>query len=143
MALVEHVCTTMPIDPDRVYLTGFSMGGFGTWQTACFNPSRFAAIAPLSGGGDVDQAERLANMPIWAFHGADDEVVPLSSSQAMVEAVRKCGGRVEFTVYPGCGHGECCERAYRDDLLLEWLLAQRRRHPASILTTRTSSNSHR
>jgi predicted peptidase len=131
--LMEHICTTMPIDRDRVYLTGFSMGGFGTWQTACYNPSLFAAIAPLAGGGDVNQAERLAKVPIWAFHGAEDKVVPLAASKDMVEAVRKCGGRVEFTVYPGCGHG-ICEATYQDRRVLEWLLAQRRGHPASTLT---------
>ena len=67
IALVEHICTTFPIDRDRVYLTGFSMGGVGTWQTACHDPSRFAAIAPLSGGGTVEQAERLKDMPIGHF----------------------------------------------------------------------------
>ena len=103
IALIEHICNMLPIDRDRVCLTGFSMGGFGTWQTACEYPDRFAAIVPISGGGgggDVQQAERLKNLPIWAFHRAKDETVPLIASQAMVDAVRKCGGHVEFTVYP-------------------------------------------
>jgi predicted peptidase len=130
LRLIEHVCASFPIDPDRVYLTGFSMGGSGTWRTACLDPSRFAAIAPLAGGGDVDQAARLANLPIWAFHGAEDNVVPLSASQEMVEAVRRCGGQVKFTVYPKTGHG-ICDATYTGPQLLDWLLAQRREPPSS------------
>jgi predicted peptidase len=126
VTLIEHVCRSLPIDRDRVYLSGFSMGGFGTWATACYDPSRFAAIAPLAGGGDVSEAERLANLPIWAFHGAEDDVVSLSASEKMVEAVRTCGGNVKLTVYPECDHEMCCEKTYRDPRLLEWLLAQRR-----------------
>jgi len=127
--LIEHICATLSIDRDQVYLTGFSMGGSGTWQTACFDPTRFAAIVPLSGGGDVNEAERLTDVPIWAFHGAKDETVPLAASRAMVEAVRKCGGHVEFTVYPEYGHS-IWRVTYQDDRLWDWLLAHRRKEPA-------------
>ena len=127
IALIEHITTTFPIDRDRVYLTGFSMGGSGTWQTASQYPDRFAAIVPLSGGGNVQQAKRLKDMPIWAFHGAKDETVPMSESQAMVDAVRKCGGHVEFTVYPEEGHS-IWETTYQNPKLYQWLLAQRRGH---------------
>ena len=123
--LIEHVSNCFAVDPDRVYLTGYSMGGFGTWQTACYDPSRFAAIVPLCGGGDVAQAKRLVNLPIWAFHGAKDQVVPLEASKTMVDAVRKCGGHVKFTVYPGYGH-DICGITYQDGQLYEWLSAQRR-----------------
>jgi predicted peptidase len=122
--LVEHVSKSLSVDRDRVYLTGYSMGGFGTWETAAFDPGRFAAIAPLCGGGDVSRAERL-KMPIWAFHGEKDDVVPLRVSREMVDAVRKCGGRVKFTVHPGIGHG-ICGQTYQDGRLFDWLLAQRR-----------------
>jgi predicted peptidase len=123
--LIEHVGRRFAVDADRVYLTGYSMGGFGTWETACFDPERFAAIVPVAGGGDVAQAKRLVNLPIWAFHGAKDEVVPPEASRKMVDAVRKCGGHVDFTMLPGCGHG-ICDPTYRDRRLSDWLLAQRR-----------------
>ena len=110
-----------------MYLTGFSQGGYGTWATACYDPARFAAIAPVAGGGDVRQAKRLAKLAIWAFHGAKDTVVPLKASAEMVEAVREEGGQVAFTVYPDCGHGACSDCTYRDPRVLAWLLAQRAR----------------
>ncbi len=81
VAFIEHICSSWPVDRDRVYLTGSSMGGFGAWNTACFDPGRFAAIAPLCGGGDINQAERLQNVPVWAFHGENDKTVPLESGQ--------------------------------------------------------------
>ena len=125
--LIEHISGSLSVDRDRVYLTGLSMGGFGTWRTASYEPNRFAAIAPVCGGGDVTQAERLKNVPIWAFHGDKDTVVPLKASQEMVDAVKKCGGQVKFTVYSGGGHG-IWDQTYRDKEFFEWLLAQRRSH---------------
>ena len=124
--LIEHVSSRLSVDRDRIYLTGYSMGGYGTWATACHDPGRFAAIAPVSGGGDAQQVERLKNLPIWAFHGDKDNVVPIDGDRAMVEAVQKCGGNVKFTVYPGAGHG-ICDMTYQDDRLFDWLLAQRRK----------------
>jgi predicted peptidase len=109
-------------------MTGFSMGGFGTWATACQYPDRFAAIAPLAGGGEADQAERLKNIPIWAFHGEKDNVVSLESNQKMVDAVRASGGHAEFTVYPGAGHS-ICDMTYENPLFYEWLLAKRKSPP--------------
>ena len=126
--LIEHLGNTFSVDRDRVYLTGFSMGGYGTWATACQHPEHFAAIAPLAGGGDTSQAERLKGVPIWAFHGKEDKVVQFDRSQSMVDAVRKAGGQVEFTVYPDAGHG-ICDLTYENPRLYEWLLAQRRVTP--------------
>ncbi len=123
--LTEHVSNSFSVDRDRVYLTGNSMGGYGTWAAASFAPGRFAAIVPLCGGGDAAQARRLVNLPIWAFHGASDDVVPLEASEAMVDAVKKCGGSVQFTMYPERGH-DICDVTYRDKRLYKWLLAQRR-----------------
>ena len=128
VGLIEHVSNSLSVDRERVYLTGYSMGGFGTWAAASPNPDRFAAIAPLCGGGDVSQAERLAKVPIWVFHGARGHVVPFKASRTMVEAVRKSGGRVEFTVYPDRDH-DICELTYQNEHLYEWLLAQRRIPP--------------
>ena len=128
ITLIEHASNSLSIDRERVYLTGHSMGGFGTWAIAAHDPSRFAAIVPLCGGGDVERAERLTQLPIWAFHGDKDDVVPLKASQAMVDAVRKAGGNVKFTVLRGYGHG-ICEVTYQDSQLYQWLLAQRRSPP--------------
>lgn len=125
VALIERISGSFSVDPDRVCLTGFSMGGYGTWQTACYRPEMFAAIAPLAGGGDVEQANRLTGLPIWAFHGAKDQVVPFAASKDMVEAVRKAGGQVEFTVLAEQDHG-ICEMVYKDRRLYEWLLLKRR-----------------
>jgi predicted peptidase len=126
-ALVEHVSSRLAVDRDRVYLTGYSMGGFGTWATASYKPDRFAAIAPLCGGGDPASAERLKNLPTWAFHGDKDQVVPFEASKTMVDAVKKCGGNIRFTAYPGAGHG-ICDTTYRDSRFYDWLLSQRRNH---------------
>lgn len=125
LALLDDVMERCAVDPDRVLLTGLSMGGYGTWAVACEAPERFAALAPICGGGDPAKAARLAALPIWAFHGADDRVVPLAQSEAMVRAVEAAGGAPKLTVYEGVGH-DSWVRAYDDPALWEWLLAQRR-----------------
>jgi predicted peptidase len=127
--LTEHISSSLSVDRDRVYLTGYSMGGNGTWATGVYDPGRFAAIAPLCGGSNAELAERLANTPIWAFHGAEDQVVPLDASKTMVDAVKKCGGQVKFTVYPGVGHG-ISEMTYQNKEFFVWLLDQRRNQPS-------------
>lgn len=111
------------VDPSRVYLTGVSMGGFGTWTLPPRHPGLFAALAPVCGGGDPEEAPDLVDVPIWAFHGSDDRVVPLRHSQRMVQAVRAAGGDPRLTVYPGVGHASW-EPAYRTRALPEWLLEQ-------------------
>jgi len=123
--LADHVVQSYCIDPERVYVTGYSMGGAGTWDLAVAAPERFAAIAPLAGGGDECQAERLMELPIWAFHGAVDQVVPLSRSRRMVDAVRAAGGDAKLTVYENEGHGIDQVTYARADFW-DWLLAQRR-----------------
>ncbi len=124
--LLEHVSSRLSVDQDRIYLTGYSMGGYGTWAAACYDPDRFAAIVPVCGGGNVEQAERLKRLPIWAFHGDKDNVVPFEKDQAMVDAVKKSGGDVTFTVYRGAGHG-ISDMTYGNDRVYDWLLAHRRR----------------
>ncbi|WP_311774200.1 MULTISPECIES: dienelactone hydrolase family protein [unclassified Nostoc] len=89
-----------PVDLDRVHLTDLSMGGYGTWHLAAAQPERFAAIAPICGGGEPAQVHKLKNLPVWAFHGAKDNVVPLSESKIMVSALKTRDGNVKFTVYP-------------------------------------------
>ena len=124
-ALLDHALATEPVDSDRVYLTGLSMGGHGSWHLAQKCPKRFAALVPICGGGHTPLASRLTRLPIWAFHGAHDEVVPLSESQAMVEAVRRAGGNARLTVYEDLAHN-AWSRAYDTPELYRWLLEQRR-----------------
>jgi predicted peptidase len=125
LALLDDVCERLAVDVDRVYLTGLSMGGYGTWTVACEAPQRFAAIAPVCGGGDPTKAARLVGLPTWAFHGAADRLVPLAQSEEMVRAIEAAGGSPKFTIYDGVGH-DCWTRTYDDPSFWDWLLAQRR-----------------
>jgi predicted peptidase len=124
--LLEDVCAQLPVDTDRIYLTGLSMGGFGTWDFAIRYPEHFAAIAPVCGGGDPESACRLKDVPVWAFHGAKDPVVPLKDDAEMVEAVKKCGGEVRFTVYPEAEHDSWTE-TYANPELYAWFLRHNRK----------------
>ena len=118
-----HMIEEYDCDPDRVTLTGLSMGGYGTWFLAMAAPELFAAIAPCCGGGMPWNAEVLT-MPVWAFHGALDDVVPLAGTVDMVKAVQRAGGCAKLTVFGDCGH-DAWKYAY-DETLLQWLLSQRR-----------------
>lgn len=126
-ALLDEVEQTHRVDPDRIYVTGLSMGGYATWGLAEAYPDRFAAIAPVCGGGTPSlicpAAESGTKM--WAFHGALDDVVPLERSLEMAERVRRCGGDVRLTVYPDAGHDSWTE-TYANPELYTWMLAQRR-----------------
>ena len=113
------------IDASRVYLTGLSMGGFGTWTYGAAHPERFAALAPICGGGKPADADALARIPIWAFHGADDNTVSPSKSREMVEAVKKAGGDIKYTEFPKTGHNSW-DAAYDDPATMKWLLKQRK-----------------
>lgn len=113
------------IDPRRVYLTGISMGGFGTWQQGARHAGRWAALLPICGGGEPADAAALAALPIWAFHGAIDPVIPVEASRAMVAAVRAAGGAIRYSEYPDEAH-DCWDRVYADEGVPAWLLAQRR-----------------
>lgn len=97
-ALLDDVVATHKVDTDRIYVTGLSMGGFGSWSLAAATPDRFAAVAPICGGGEAHWARRLTDVPIWVFHGAKDPVVSLDRSQVMVDALKQQGGKVKFTV---------------------------------------------
>jgi predicted peptidase len=114
------------IDKDRVYLTGLSMGGYGTWALAAAHPEKFAAIAPICGGGNPAEAAKLARLPIWVFHGAKDPTVPIERSKEMVEAIKAAGGDAKFTIYPEAGHDSWTE-TYNNPELYQWLLAQKRK----------------
>ncbi len=123
-ALLDDVIARYRVDPDRVYLTGISMGGFGTWALAAREPGRFAAALPICGGGIRLGALRLRELPIWAFHGDADPVVPVDESQGMVRAIERFGGKnVKLTTYPGVGH-DSWTRTYEDEAVWQWMFAQ-------------------
>ena len=124
-ALLDHLCETYRVDPERIYLTGLSMGGYGTWMLAAAQPDRFAAIVPICGGGNPDDAENLKGLPIWVFHGAQDKIVKLENSEKMVDALKAVGSDVKFTVYPEAGHDSWTE-TYANPELYTWLFAHKR-----------------
>ncbi|MBD0259274.1 MAG: prolyl oligopeptidase family serine peptidase [Cytophagales bacterium] len=119
--LVESILAQYRVDGSRVYLTGISMGGYGTFYLAMAYPSAFAALAPICGGGDPTQVGRIRHLPTWVFHGARDNVVPLEESELMVSALRKAGANVQFTVYPHAGHDAWTE-TYNNPQLYDWFL---------------------
>lgn len=119
--MLEKLMHKYRIDPARIYLTGLSMGGFGTWAWACSYPNQFAAIAPVCGGGDIQFARELTSTPVWAFHGEADPVVPVKRTIEMVEAVNAKGGSARITLYQGVGH-DSWVNAYNDQELYKWLL---------------------
>jgi predicted peptidase len=115
-----------PVDKSRVYLTGLSMGGYGSWELAMRRPEVFAALAPICGGGDEAQAAKLKDIPIWTAHGDADTVVPVERSRRMVQAVKDAGGRVHYEEYPKVGHNSWTP-AYTDpEGVLPWMFQQQR-----------------
>ncbi len=125
IGLVDHLERQYKVDPKRIYVTGLSMGGFATWDLACRNPQRFAAIVPVCGGGNPNEAGKLKNLPTWVFHGDKDTTVALAKSQEMVDGMKAAGGNPKFTIYAGVGHNSW-DRAYAEKDLVPWLLAQAR-----------------
>jgi len=137
LSLLDHVTKKYRVDESRVYLTGISMGGYGTWNLAVDYPERFAAIAPICGGGSLIslvlakhyEKQRLADLRevgIWAFHGGKDDVVPPDESERMVAALQKLGVKeVKLTVYPNTAHNAWTE-SYNNPELYKWLLKHHR-----------------
>ncbi|HEU4820363.1 MAG TPA: dienelactone hydrolase family protein [Qipengyuania sp.] len=124
--ILNHALATLPIDPNRVYLTGLSRGGHATWRWAAAEPDRFAAVAPVAGRGDPATACALKHVPVWALHGDRDDVVTPEGSFAMARAIRACGGQqARLTIYPDLGHN-AWDPAYADPALYLWLLSHRR-----------------
>lgn len=124
--MLDDVMAKYSVDPDRVYLTGLSMGGYGTWDMAMAYPRTFAAIAPVCGGGNTGRARAIAKLPIWVFHGEDDPTVPIRLSEEMVDALKKAGATdVQFTRYPNTKHDSWVQ-AYNDPKLYEWFLSHKR-----------------
>ncbi len=126
MAILAEVEKAYKVDSKRVYLTGLSMGGFGTWSLAVAYPDKWAAIVPVCGGGNPKLAEKIKGIPCWCFHGDADPAVPVKMSRDMIAALKKAGGNPKYDEYKGVGHNSW-ERAYATAELYTWLLAQKRK----------------
>ena len=126
-ALTDALVATLRVDVGRIYLTGISMGGFGTWETVFSYPDTYAAIVPICGGTGVRWllAERVKDLPAWIFHGGKDTVVPPENSEKIHAALKKIGGQAKLTIYPEAGH-DSWTAAYSDPELWDWLMKQRR-----------------
>jgi predicted peptidase len=132
LALLDDLEARLPIDRQRIYLTGLSMGGRGAWHLAARAASRFAALVPICGRRPAwlcqpDRAARLRDLPTWIFHGARDPVVPISESEAMADTLRSCGADVRLTIDPEAGH-DSWTAAYATPELYTWLLSHQRDH---------------
>ncbi len=124
-ALLDEIEEKYKVDADRIYVTGLSMGGFGTWDLAMYAPKRFAAIAPICGGGDRQFGKALKDIPAWVFHGAKDRAVPVERSVEMVEAIKSNGGDAKLTIYPDAQHDSWTE-TYDNPELYQWFLKHQR-----------------
>ncbi len=124
IGILDHVLDAYPVDRRRIYLTGLSMGGFGSWDLASRYSERFAAVVPICGGGPEPKADRLIKVPIWAFHGADDKIVPVARSRGMIEAIRSAGGEPKYTELEGVGHNSWTPAYDRASGLLDWMFSQ-------------------
>lgn len=123
--ILDNVLKDPAADADRVYLTGLSMGGFGSWELASRRPELFAAVVPICGGGDVAHAHKLVELPLWAWHGDADKAVPVEQTRRMIEAIKQAGGHPRYTELPGVGHNSWTP-AYTGDELLPWMFKQKR-----------------
>ena len=125
IVLIDKLMTELPIDMDRIYVTGLCTGGVGTWAAIQRHPEYFAAAIPICGGGDKNQAEKLKNMPLWAFHGDKDPVVPVADTIHSIEALIEAGGKPKMTIYPGVRHNSW-SATYGNPEVLDWLFEQKR-----------------
>lgn len=123
--LLDEMIENAGVDKTRVYITGLSMGGYGTWDAIARYPGFFAAAAPICGGGDPKTVDKFKSLPIWCFHGAKDPVVKVRRSQEMVDALKRVGSPVKYTEYPEAQH-DSWTQTYANPELYDWLFAQRR-----------------
>lgn len=133
LGALDDVVARQPIDVNRIYVTGQSMGGVGTWGLIAAQPDRFAAAVPVCGIWTPPDAPKMARVPIWAFHGKTDPTVPVSGSRDMIAALKAAGASPKYTEYPGVGHNSWSP-AYATDELWTWLFAQRRSASAAAAT---------
>ena len=127
IALLDKIERDYNIDKNRIYVTGLSMGGYGTFALAARQPERFAAAVPICGGGELFAAVRLTDLPMWVFHGEADKVVPVEESKRLVRMIQNAGGKhAKLTLYPGVGHNSW-GKAYADEKMWDWLFKQKRK----------------
>ena len=126
ITLLDDIVARYRVDPNRIYLTGLSMGGNGTWNLAIEYPDKFAALAPVCGWGDSELVSRIKDIPIWVFHGELDTSVPIEKGKNIVETLAKISSNLKTTFYPGRGH-DCWHETYNDPILYEWFLQQNRK----------------
>jgi len=124
LAILDEVMKEFKVDAKRQYLTGLSMGGYGTWSIAPTTATRWAAIVPVCGAGNVADAEKIKDIPCWCFHGDEDKAVNVEGSRKMIAAIEKAGGKPKYTEYPKVGHNSW-DMAYGTDELYKWLLEQK------------------
>ena len=127
IALMDEAEKRYRVDRDREYVTGISMGGYGTYALAAAQPKRFAAIAPISGGADPSIAPKIKDIPIWATHGAKDSIVNISQEQPLIDALKGLGADVRFDIIPD-GEHDVVTPVYASDDLYKWLLQHKRKH---------------
>lgn len=125
MELLDKIIADNNIDPSRIYITGLSMGGYGTWEILQREQQKFAAAMPVCGGADSSFASKLNHVPLWVFHGSDDTTVPPGRSRDMVNKIIQYGGKPIYTEFPGVGHGAWAV-TYNDQKVWDWLFAQHR-----------------
>ena len=123
--LIDSLVAGGAVDTDRIYITGLSMGGYGTWEAIQRWPDFFAAAIPICGGGDPALANTLTTLPLWAWHGEVDTVIEVNKTRRMIDAINAAGGHPKATYIAKCGHGSWGP-AYKEAALSTWLLAQRR-----------------
>jgi predicted peptidase len=126
LGILAEVRKEYKVDPKRIYLTGLSMGGYGTWSLAAKHPEMWAAIVPICGGGDPKKAATIKDIPCWCFHGDKDKAVAVTKSRAMIKALEAAGGAPKYTEYPGVGHNSW-DQAYATPELYTWLFKQQRK----------------
>jgi pimeloyl-ACP methyl ester carboxylesterase len=133
--LLDEIIAKYKVDEEKIYVTGLSMGGFGTWDLASEYPQRFAAIAPICGSGHPELAWNMRHIPAWVFHGAKDEVVSIGLSEIMVKSLAKYNDKVKFTVYPDAHHDSWTE-TYDNPKLYEWFLQNKKFKPEIVTTNK-------
>ncbi|TDQ36426.1 prolyl oligopeptidase family serine peptidase [Aureibacillus halotolerans] len=125
LSLLDDVCERYAVDQQRIYLTGLSMGGYGSWFLSLKAPDRFAAVAPICGVGIPTLADALKDTAVWAFHGEKDTVVPVEHTKTMVSAINKAGGHAKLTIYPEADH-DSWTVTYENPEFFSWMLKQKK-----------------
>lgn len=124
--ILDQVVQEYPVDNRRIYLTGLSMGGYGSWEFAMRRPEYFAAVAPVCGGGDLTKAALLVDVPIFTYHGDADRAISVERSRAMIAAIREAGGTPRYRELPGVGHNSWNAAYHDEDGVIPWMFQQQR-----------------